>query len=163
MRFEIAHRLPGEPTAVFALLRQEEFQAAMDARLGLDKRLLENGGDPSMRRWWVIERGERPAFVTRVLGPVFAYTLEHRVDAETRTLKWKVIPAVGADRVRAEGYERIEGAAEGSRRLVGGSVEVRVPVVGRKLADYIGSEVEAGFRGAVPFIESWVRDRLGMG
>lgn len=162
MRFRIVQTLPGPPADVFATLQSRSFRELMDARLGMDKTLLDaeerDGG--LLERWKVVERSELPPFVAKTIGSVLEYTLEHAIFTVERRVSWRVVPAMGADRVRAEGVERIEPEGEGSRRTVEGLVEVSAPLVGRKLSDYIGGEVEKGFRKALPFIESYIAERF---
>lgn len=160
MEFEIVQFLPGEPGQVFEILQTPEFRAEAAARTGTERKLLsERTEEDGSRheRWQMIDRAqERPAFAARFLGPVLKYEFRQSTWPEQRRVAWKVIPAVGQDRIRAEGEERIEGGTSGVERRVEGLVEVKIPVVGPKLAAYIGGEVEKGFRDALDFIASYV-------
>ncbi len=156
------HELPAPPDVVFALLVSPEFRAEVDARLRLDKTLLEEQEleDGPVHRWKIVERGEKPAFLEKMVGGSFEYTLEHRVSRLQRRVSWRVTPSIAADRVRAEGVELVEASILPDRaiRVVRGLVEVNAPLVGRKIADYIGGEVQRGYQRSTGFVERYVRE-----
>jgi hypothetical protein len=161
MQFELRHVLDRPPDIAFGLVTSSELETELDAELRLDKTLLDRRehDDGIIQRWRVIERGDKPAFIQKIVGPAFEYTLEHRTERSRRRTTWKVTPSVGADRVRAEGYELIDAHEDPGRsvRVVWGVVEVDAPVFGKRLADFIGAEVEKGYARAMPALERWVR------
>ena len=161
MRFEIRHDLPRGADEAFALLTSPDFTRRLDEHLGLEKTLLEEEVTPAgwRRAWRIVDRGDKPAFVERLVGSIFEYRLEQQMEQGPRRIAWRVVPALGADRVKASGSETIEPGARSavSRRVVVGSVVVDVPLVGRRLAGFIGGEVRQGYQRTQPLIEDYLR------
>lgn len=163
MDFRLEHLLDKPPDRAFEILTSELFQSETDRQASLVKTLVESREDEDgpVRRWRVLEDSDKPDFVKRIVGSAFEYTLEQRVQRSLRRLSWRVTPPMMSERVRAEGYEQIDALAdqEGrSRRVVVGTVEVSAPLIGRRLADYIGGQVQAGFERSIPFIGAYIDD-----
>lgn len=162
MDFELRHVLALPPDAAFAVLMSPEFEAEADARLALDKTLVEKRAteDGWVKVWRIVEASDKPAFVRKLVGSAFEYTLEHRMQVSLRRVSWRVTPAVAADRVDAHGYEEVQPHADPDRaeRIVYGKVVVSAPLVGGRLASFIGGEVQKGFENSLPFVERYVAE-----
>lgn len=162
MEFEIRHILSKPPEVAFSILTSPAFLAEVDARVTMDKTLLESREDDHgwVRVWRIIERGDKPAFISKIVGPAFEYTLEQRTERAHLRTSWRVTPSVGADRVRAEGFEAIEAAETPAQsvRIVRGIVEVDAPFFGKRLADFIGAEVRRGYERSLTFVERFIQE-----
>lgn len=162
MEFELRQVLPKPPGITFELLTGPEFEAQVGSQVEGERTILVDTATDAerVRIWRVVETMDLPAFVRGFVGPVFEYTLEHRTQWDRRRTLWTVTPAAApAGRVLAEGFESVEpaGSPQTCVRVVYGKVEVKAPVFGAKLADFIGTEVRKGFARAFPTVEAFVR------
>lgn len=160
VQFTLQHELASSVEKAFEILASPEFQEAMDLRMGLDKTLVreDKTEDIWTRVWSVVEQGDKPAFIQKFVGSSFSYTLAHTIDHRTKNWTWQVTPSVGADRVTAHGVEELQPISDVTcLRVIRGTIEVQAPLIGAKLANFVGGEVQKGYQRAFPFIEDYLR------
>ncbi|MEO1231430.1 MAG: DUF2505 family protein [Myxococcota bacterium] len=163
MDFRLDHVVEKPPNRAFEILVSDVFQSETDRQVSLVKTLIseEEGPDGPVKRWRVLEESDKPDFAKKLVGSAFEYTLEQRVQHSLRRLSWRVTPPMMSDRVKAEGYEQIDAVVGDdlrSHRVIVGTIEVSAPFVGKKLAEYIGGQVRAGFERSMPFIASYIAE-----
>lgn len=165
MDFEVRHRFEADPQTLFETLLAVDFQKELDDELRMEKTLLSeevtSGG--WVRVWKVVERGNVPSFLQGFIGSAFEYTLTQSLEASKKRFKWRVEPPkMAAGRVQARGFEGVEsGPTPGSSvRVISGQVSVSIPVFGKRLAEFIGAEVERGYRRSMPILERVLERRL---
>ena len=156
MRFELKHDLPKSPDRAFELLFSEAYEQAHAGRGAMKRTLLEEreAADHTFRRFEIRSDRPLPGFLQKALGGGdLSYVFEERTYPAERRLEWRVIPSKLSDRVKAAGHYRIlAGRTEDSSvRVISGEVTVSLPLIGKKIEDFIGGEIESGYEKSTPF------------
>lgn len=81
------------------------------------------------------------------------------LDVDALKGTWKMLLPVGGDRIRIEGEYQITAHADGAERVVNGTVEVKVPLVGGRLESGIVDAVKKTYTQGT----EWRRRRLAGG
>ena len=165
MNFEIIHELPATPARAFEILFSEAYEAAFAAHSGHEsaRTLLEDRQEGPLRiRRYRIESGrELPALVAKAVGTSrLSYELQQTLDPNNQRMNWRVVPTVMADKVRAEGSYGFESTGPGTcRRIIRGQVTVGIVLVGKKIEDLIGRELEAGYAKSTEFARTYLESQ----
>jgi len=149
--------MPFAADHLWAILHTPEYEALVARALGLaEYREIERREEPDAvhRRIEARPRALSPALqrtLRRIAGVSSASYVEEQWRSRTaRSVRFRAVPSVLADRVRVEGTVRIEPLDEAScRRVLEGTVEVRIPVLGGMLErTVVSAAVEAYGRAA---------------
>jgi hypothetical protein len=148
MDFRIAHRFPGSALAWWGASKHPDFEAVVAHASDVTMTLLSDETVDGVRRQRVrvVPRKDLPALVQKAVGaPRFSYVQETEERVGEPTLRWKVLPEVLADKIRCAGTLRLVDVAGGCERVVEGSVEVRVSLVGGTIEKAVIEELRAGY------------------
>ncbi|HMV69651.1 MAG TPA: DUF2505 family protein [Myxococcota bacterium] len=136
MKFEQRDTFAVAPDVLFASLIDPEIDARLARMAQAEREPIDEvaDGDVIVRR--VRYSSGNPAFagVARLLGTDRVTYEQHlRIDAAKRTVDWKMVHPAVADRMKAEGRFWVVEHAEGSERIVEGTIEVRIPLMASML------------------------------
>ena len=92
-------------------------------------------------------------------APRLAYEYIEEIDEATMSVKWRVKPERHADKVDASGTYRFVDGPGGCERILGGDVNVRVPLVGGRIESIVSDELKAGYDKAHTFAVRWLAER----
>ncbi len=164
MKFHADHTIAGISLADYAELYFEEaFNVALCQAVKLDRKTLrfERNGSKIVRHVQVEPQGrEIPAPVAKVIGTTkFSYVDALEFDLATCEGKWTIQPGIFPDKVTAGGTLRFVDQGGSARRIVDGSVEVRVFGIGSIVERFICSDAEQSYADAAAFTERYLRDR----
>lgn len=165
MRLHVQNDYPCGPDQVFATLTDPEFlRAQMEAR-GDTNVTVESG--PAADGHRVVTRRtvalDIPAFAKKFLRPTNVVT-QTAVWADpapdgSRTGTWQV-DAKGAP-VTMFGTMTLRGGPAGTVGEIDGEVSSSIPLVGNKVAAFVGKEAEGNLNGEHEFALSWLSARSG--
>lgn len=163
MKFHADHVIDGISLADYGELYFEEaFNVALCHAVKLDRKTLkfERSGSRIVRHVHVEPQGrEIPAPVAKVLGHSrFAYVDELEFDLATNQGSWKILPSIFPDKVTAGGTLRFADQGGAARRIVDGSVEVRVFGIGGIVERFICADAEKSYADAAEFTRRYLRE-----
>ena len=70
--------------------------------------------------------------------------------------RWKILPEIGGDLLKAKGDIAIEDKGDRSSRTVTGSVKVGVPLYGSKVEGWIVEGIEAAYTEEAERLAEWL-------
>jgi len=165
VKIQATHDLPCSVETFWELFFDEAYNAAVDRELDLAENQVlarEDDGDIVRMTVRVAPRREIPAAVRKVLrSATLAYTEHREIDLAASRLAWRVThEAVGPRRLICDGDLRVEPLGpDHCRRILGGAIQVRIPVVGRFIEKAIASDVVRCYDVAAAFLPRWLESR----
>ena len=153
MKMLLTHHFPCSPEEFWAVVMDPVFSKETDQKARIEKTVLESRIEPDGRRYQHMRffyLDPLPAIVARILGTGhLTYEQIQRIDDRALTLEWEVIPPISRKKFRADGFYRVRAAKGGCERVIEGDVEVKVPLVGRKIEQGVIDQIKNGYeRGA---------------
>ncbi len=159
MDFEVRHRFPIPPEALWATVFSPAYERAVDEHSGFPRTVLSESREGGVRRRRVRVESPRelPPVLARALGTSrLTYEMDEVYHEDDLLMEWTVIPAVAADRVDARGTYAIVPAEGGCERVIRGSVKVSIPLVGGRIERAIGDELRSSYERNRVFVEDWL-------
>lgn len=161
MDFVIEQHLPGAPAAIERILLDETFVEARASlpKLG-DPDLLDSSIDGTQARQRTRFRftGELSSAVTAVIdAQKLTWVDDATYDLEAHTAEHRVLPDHYADRLQCSYRATITEEPDGSRRLLDGSLKVRMLLVGSKVEGAIVSGLREYAVAEAELIAGWLR------
>jgi len=157
----VESRLPVSPEVAWEVFESDAFRERLREHTGMTSEVLveRDEGPIQVRRLKFVSGNDLPALVAKALGAKrLSYEQENRFDAAGSKLDWIVeLPMLG-DRVRVAGCTRIDPHADGSRRVVDGTIEVKMRFVGSQIEKAVVSEFEKSMRRAVEIALEMMKD-----
>lgn len=161
MDFRIAHRFPCSPQAYWETTRHPVYEKSlqsddMDAEV-LDRR---EDGDILTERMRMSPKKPLPPLLAKAIGrDRLSYVQEVAFNNAQLTTTWKVLSDVLSDKVKCSGTSRVVTLPEGCERIIEGSIEVSVFMVGGAIEKHILGELERGYDRAAALITSLLPQR----
>ncbi len=144
-RLYVESDLPVDAGTAWQLFDSEPFRHRLDARARLLTQVLDERreGGVVARTLRIRSLTELPGMAARALGSRhLTYEMRTRFDPSRSLLEWTIQLPVLTDRVRVGGRTRIEDRPQGSRRVVEGTVEIQLPVIGGRCERIVVSEFQ---------------------
>ncbi len=151
MKLSVRHEFACTPDEYWQCFWDPALDAAMQARTGVQRTLLAERDDGKSRYGKYSYKPDKtlPTAAAKVLGTDrLTYEQENHFDPATQTLRWKVIPVVMADKIRAEGTATTRPTPAGCERTIEGIIEVKIPFLGGKIEQAIVDEVLKSYENA---------------
>jgi len=160
VQFTIEQQLAGSPRAILDVLLDPAFVAARAAlpKLG-DAELLEctRDGDHAHQRIRLRFTAHLAPAVTAVIDPNrLTWVDDASYDLATHTAEHCIVPDHYADRLACSYRATLEEAGDGSRRVLSGTVKVRMPLVGGKVERAIVSGLTEHATAEAALITEWL-------
>jgi len=164
MKFRADHVIEGISLADYGeMYFDEAFNTKMRAAVRLECELLQLKREGSrITRSVRVEPQDReiPGPVAKVLGQThFVYVEELEMDLATGEGTFRTIPSMLADKVITAGRLRFLDEGGNARRIVEGTVDVRIFGVGSVIEHFICSDVEKSYAEAAAFTRRYVAER----
>ncbi|MCA9562732.1 MAG: DUF2505 family protein [Myxococcales bacterium] len=161
MRIEFSDDFPiSRDTFVSEIFLYEDFANALHAHLGFKKReLLESrdDGDSVFRKIDFVSGEKLPWAARKLWGDYVGWTEEltyYKNDYRTKSVQ---IPTSMADRVDIQVEIRFEEIPSGTRRVTHVDVDVRVPVLGKKIASAMAENMRESFKTNVVYVNDYIK------
>lgn len=162
MKLDIRHTFPVTPDEFWDMFWDEEFERRNAQGSTMLRELLSERMDGRVRvqRWRYTSTKPVPGPMAKILGvDKISYEQDNRYDPDAKSLTWKVIPMVMAEKVTAEGTFSVRpiGATD-CERVVSGLIEVRVPFVGGKVEQMIMDSVTSAYENGAAQVKAFIPD-----
>jgi hypothetical protein len=160
----VESRLPVSPEVAWDVFESEEFRERLWSQTGTKSEVLSerDEGPVQVRKIKFTLARELPGMVAKALGSKhLSYEQENRLDLSKSRLDWVVVLPMLGDRVKVTGITTIEPSGEGSRRVVDGTIEVKMRLIGGQVEKAVVGEFEKSMRQAVDLALQMMREREG--
>jgi hypothetical protein len=155
MEFTVVQRFSCAPEVYWARSRGAEFEAAVAKEAEVQVETLPPRG--AVERTRVTQLAPLPAMAQKAMGVErFRYVQEVESDEPRFATKWSIVPDVMTDRVTCRGESHVRAAAGGCERVIRGTIEVRLPLVGGAIEKHIAEQIQRGYTRAEPVIRRFV-------
>ncbi|MEY2423695.1 MAG: hypothetical protein QOI95_3762 [Acidimicrobiaceae bacterium] len=166
MRFELEQRVAAPVGAVVAAFVDPGFYESLEALPNLGRpELLSREEKGSIVRMRVRYRftGQLSAAVRAAIDPKkLTWVEEADHDVEARRVSFRMIADHYADRFKASGTYRFDPAGDAATtRKCAGDIEIRMPLVGRRVENAIISGLREHLDSEVDLVERWIADHGG--
>lgn len=154
--------LPVDAATAWDLFESDAFRDRLAAETGLSSEVLSSREEGAVRHRTLrfTSRNELPAVAAKAMGMKhLTYDQTTRFDPTTGRLDWAVKLPVLTDRVKVEGRTTITDAPGGSKRVVDGTIEVAMRVIGGQVEKVVVSEFEKSMQRAVDIVRQMIRER----
>ena len=166
MRFQLQQRIAAPVDAVVAAFVDPGFYESLEALPNLGRpELLSREEKGSVVRMRVRYRftGQLSAAVRAAVDPKkLTWVEEADHDLEARRVSFRMIADHYADRFKSSGTYRFDPAGDAATtRNCTGDIEIRMPLVGRRVENAIESGVREHLGSEVDLVERWIGDHGG--
>ncbi len=164
MDFTIRHRFDVDARTLWDATEEPGFKELLAEHADVEREVLEDVPLENGRRLVVRIRPRRtlPPPAAAALGTDrFSYVQENLQDDRTMRVRWRVVPDVLADRIRAEGELVFQDTPEGCERVVTGRIEVAIPLVGRRIERHVVDGIRASWDQGAEAARKWLAIRAG--
>lgn len=158
----VESRLPVSPEVCWEVFESDAFRARLADHTGLSSELLEERSDGPVlvRRLKFLSGRDLPTVVAKALGAKrLSYEQENRLDLAKSRLDWVVRLPVLGDRVSVSGVTTITPDGTGSKRVVDGTIEVRMALVGGQIEKAVVGEFQKSMERAVDLARAMIAER----
>lgn len=162
MKLTVRHTFPCTVAEFWEMFWEPAFDERMQAGTAVRRELLgdREEGQTRIQRFRFIPEKTLPGPIAKIAGTDrITYEQENRFDRAAHVLRWKVIPAILADKVTAQGEFTVRAVPEGCERLVDGVIEVRVPFVGGRIEQAILGDVAQAYEAAAQATRDYLQER----
>ena len=159
MKFRMEHSLPTSVDRAWTLIMSDAFAIQSYAHSGTQRELLseEERGDLIFMKLRIVVDKPLSPIAAKVIGSSqLSWLQEQVIDNEKKVMKWRVI-IPSAKKVHSEGVFRIESHNDLALRIVEGAVNVKIPLVGRKVEEHICKQLEDSYEKSAQFTLDWLR------
>lgn len=155
MEIRISHTFPCSPKVYWETAWDPAFERELRAEAEVDFTVLEEriDGQRAFTRTRISPRRELPLLAQKALGQTrFSYVQEVDSDNINYTTRWRVTADVMSDRLKCSGVSRIVDGGDTCERVIEGSIDVAIPLVGGAVERQIVSEIERSYERAADVI-----------
>ena len=162
MKLHIENEFTISADRIVELLLDDEFEKGLWDAIGFTKiEILElkkrEGG--RYRKAKVTPPTDLPGFLKRVVGGASGYYEETDWDIATRVNKWNTYLSEKMRSVNISGAFEVHENGEGKcKRVVDGEVNVKIPIIGKKIEQFLIKETEKSYVHINAYIEKWVSE-----
>lgn len=161
MKLSVRHSIPCTPEVFWQMFWDDDYDRMVSASAGVTRETLwdrEEGGGRTWRMRFTPDQ-ELPAMVAKAVGTnKLIYEQLSRLDANNK-LHWEVFPAVVPDKVTAKGTMTIQSTGRGVDRVVDGTIDVRIPLIGGRIEKAIHKSVLESYERAYGASLRWLEER----
>ena len=154
MEFRIAHRFPCSPQTYWDASHDPEYERRSRGD-DVDTELIETReiGSVTFERRRVSPRRPLPPLMAKAIGrDRLSYVQEVHFDNSKHSSVWKVLSDVLPDKVRCSGTSRVVATPDGCERVIEGTIEVDVFIVGGAIEKHILEQLQRGYDNAAAML-----------
>lgn len=162
MKIKMINDFACSPEMLWEIFESPEFDERLEKETGVRREVLKSSqkGDVEYKKLKCISLREIPAMMQKALGTEqFEFEQENELDRKKGVLTWTVTTPFLSDRVDAGGTTRVEATAEGSRRILSGEISIRLPLVGGKIEQKLGGNIEESYKKAAEIAHAMIAER----
>lgn len=163
MRLEFRHLFPCTAEELWSILDDSAYQAEATRAAGVRKEVIESRKEGATRveRVRVHVNRELPAPMARALDTDrLSYVQEQRWRDEDHSMKWTVIPDVGARYVQCRGDFRVSNRGKGEcERVITGELTVAVPLLGGRMEKKTAEDLQASYDATARLLLRFIQQR----
>ncbi len=155
--------LPVEPRAAWALFESQAFRDRLAAETGIHSQLesTETRGPVQVQRLKFVGGTDLPTIAAKALGTKrLTYDQENRLDLSRSALDWEVFLPMLGERVTVKGITSIFEHPDGCRRVVDGTIEVRMRLVGGQIEKAVVGEFGKSMNRAVELVRQMITEEV---
>lgn len=159
MDFSVTQRFRCSPETYWSRSRGPEFDAAIASAAAVHAQMLESKveGSKLFERILVTHIEPMTTVAQKAFGAThLKYTQEIETTDATHSTKWKIIPSFFTDRVTCKGDSVVRATPTGCERVIKGSIEVRVMLVGGVIEKQIADQISRSYTAAEQLIRKFV-------
>ncbi len=148
--FRIEHTFPAPVDVVLRHHMDEALHQACNEALSSAERVLESKEEREdgsvVQRFRVKATADIPAAARKALKPEMLEWIEESVwHPDTQRFTWEIQPYVMRDKLRAAGELWYEPEGQETRRIVTGTIEIRIPIAGKVAEKVIVSSLKRSY------------------
>jgi hypothetical protein len=159
--FNIVHEVECPLSRYWDIFFDEAYNQALYARIGVkERRWLEMKDGPTTRSWVlrIIPQRDLPEFVKKIVKGDLGYVETSTLDKATNAIDCHIEPTLLKDKTKIHAIYKIEEIAPGRlRRSFAGDITVGIPLVGRKIEQFIISDIDRSYELTARFTSEWAR------
>ncbi len=158
-KIDVKHRFNCSAETLFKHLSDDAFDSKMMAELGINKETLEatETKDGPRYRIRVKDKDSVPEAFRSLVGGELVYVETRQWFVETLDNNWKIKTDFMTEKVNIHGIVRVVAVDEGHcERQIQGTVEIKIPLMGKKIEAKIMEALVENFEKSVAFIEKHV-------
>ena len=148
----VESQFPVSPEETWDVFESDAFRDRLAIVTGLTTDVLDTRmeGDVEVRHLRYTSGKDLPAIAAKTLGTSrLSYEQTNRFDKANSKLHWNVVLPKMSDRVTVQGVTWIKATPTGSQRVVDGTIEVKMRLVGGQIEKVVAGEFEKSMRRAV--------------
>lgn len=157
--FSIVHEYEGTPQAFWTLFFDDAYNRAFYAAVDIDFEVVSDRSEPKKRERVVRYRSRKPVpgMMKPFLPEGLGYTEHATFDSETQTFEHRIEPSAFGSRTDIRGAVLVEDLGRGRiRRTYAGRVEIRAPLIARKLEQDTVANMVASQDTAAAVTRAWL-------
>ncbi|MBM4392452.1 MAG: DUF2505 family protein [Deltaproteobacteria bacterium] len=159
MDFTVTQRFACSPEHYWSKTRGAEFDAAVAQVAEVTAHNVETrrDGDRLFERVVIKHLTPMTPVAQKAFGKThLEYTQEIETDDARFSTRWKILPAFFGDRVVCKGDSVVRATPQGCERVIRGSIDVRILLVGGVIERQIGDQIQRSYSRAEPVIRRFV-------
>lgn len=163
-RLYVESHLPIDATGAWQLFDSEDFRHRLDARANLHTRVLDERREGRLlwRTVQIRSLNELPGIAARALGSRhLTVDMTTAYDSRRSRLDWIIKVPVLTDRILVSGHTRIDPHIDGSLRVVEGTVEIRLPMIGGRCEKIVVSEFQRSMETSSALAREMILEKAG--
>jgi hypothetical protein len=151
--FKLEHNFPDIPVEVFEkhlnhpdLIKMLDKMPAFRSRDLVDKK--DNGDGSTTWRFKVVAGGDVPSSVRKVLNEeMLTWHEDTRFVPAEHTIYWTIVPLAqkAKDLLESKGIWKLIPAGKGTRRVIEGTITIKVPLIGKVVEQYLAGELKRNY------------------
>lgn len=157
-RFKIVHEFNCSPETLWTLIENEEMDQKMSAAGDATVEWLDSEhGDVITIHKRVNMQRDLPGAIKRAIGgDDVGYELKASRESDEDTQTWTIEPLVLAGKVSCSGTTTVEETSAGCRRIIAGTVNIKVPLIGGKMEKLLIEGVEESYNNGARVLEDHI-------
>lgn len=155
MEIRISHTFPCSARVYWETAWDPAFEKELRSEAEVDFTILEERteGNRNVMRTRISPRRELPLIAQKALGQTrFSYVQEVESDNTTYTTRWKVVSDILPEKLRCSGVSRVVETGGGCERVIEGTIDVSIPLVGGAVERQIVAEIERSYERAADVV-----------
>ncbi len=158
--FKFVHDLNADPARFWEVFFDEPYNQAVYKHVGVKERVyLDKQEDGELRTWVLRVMPERdlPEFAKKILKGDLGYVEHARMIKSANRIECRIEPTIFKDKTKISAVYSVASTGPGkSTRVFEGDVEVSIPLVGRKVEEFIISDMAKAYQTIADFTNEWL-------
>jgi hypothetical protein len=162
LRLHVTHVFPCTPDEFIAILQEPDFEALLARTSGVARTLLSESVQDGCvhKRVACVPDRPLPAVVQSLIGSDrLRYEQVTVLDPARRKLSWRILPEKVGNRVEIQGEMEVRPHPQGCERVVTGTVDVQVRLVGGQIEKGVVADVERSYQRSYEAVRDYIASR----